>query len=90
MRKIRQLWGQDISLGELFKQVFPEILKQMPQEQAERLYHSNMSWETFKSPDADAYLKSIKVTVDIGPWHTAEPKYDTFILAMGMKLQSLP
>ena len=91
IERIRQLWDQDISLGELFEQVFPEILEQMPEDQVERLYDNRMCWHGFESPDLEHnYLKSIKVTVDIGPWHIAEPEYDTFTRMMAMKLKMLP
>ena len=80
---------QDISLGELFEQVFPDILEQMPADQVERLYHNNMCCKIFESPDADVHLKSVKLTVDIGPWHIAEPKYDTFTRMIAMKLKML-
>jgi len=90
MERMHQLWEQDISLGELFEQVFPEILEQMPEDQVARLYDNDMSWKIFEPPDADAYLKSIKVTVNIGPWHMAEPKYNTFTRMMAMKLKMLP
>lgn len=90
MERMRHFWGRDISLGELFEHVFPEILEQMPEDQVERLYDNNMCCKIFESSDADAYLKSIKVTVDIGPWHIAEPKYDTFTRMMAMKLKMLP
>lgn len=91
MERMRQFQGRDISLGELFEQVFPGILEQMPEDQVERLYDNDMCWHGFESPDLEHnYLKSIKVTVNIGPWHITEPKYDTFTLAMGMELQALP
>ena len=42
--KIKELWEQDITVGELLEQVFPEVLKGMPQNSRLHLLEGEVPW----------------------------------------------
>jgi hypothetical protein len=42
--RINELWGQDISVGEYFENVYPDELKAMPEPVKNDMYKQKMSW----------------------------------------------
>jgi hypothetical protein len=52
---MNQLVGQDLTIGEFYEKVFPEVLEDMPEEIAEHLYATKMIWpespEMTKAPN---------------------------------------
>ncbi len=44
LETIKQLWGQDITIGEFMEKVTPEVLEDMPEEIAEHFYKTKMIW----------------------------------------------
>ena len=43
---IRELCGTDVTVGEVLERVFPEVLEDMPDYLAERMYATTMEWPT--------------------------------------------
>ena len=54
---LRQLWGQDVSMGQVLEQVFPQALEGKSKDQVERLYEIKMVWP---DPEGD-YPQSVKL-----------------------------
>ena len=48
--KIKELWGKDITLGEVLGQAFPEVLEGMPQNHA-HMFEGKMPWAHMRSKD---------------------------------------
>jgi|GEM_PF-2188341 hypothetical protein len=86
---LRGLRGKDISVGEVFEQVFPKTLEVMPAKQVERLYATKMNWDGFDDESPDHCLKCVKVSVFIGPPWQKSAERDTFTSIIGSKLAHL-
>ena len=52
--KINQLWGKDISVGEYYAQVEPEMLVGMPDDSKRHSTKSNGSGRDFRNPDGQS------------------------------------
>jgi hypothetical protein len=47
---IRQLWGQNITIGEYMEKVMPEVLVDKPEELVKHLYATKMGWPDIPKP----------------------------------------
>jgi len=59
--KINELWGKDITAGEYFTQVHPELLVDMPDEIREKLFKKKWVWP--ESPNEDSITKANSLLV---------------------------
>ncbi len=69
---IRQLWGQNITIGEYMEKVIPEVLEDMPEETVEYLYATRMTWQDPSEVDRHSTImtrafKSFFESTDVQP-----------------------
>gem|GEM_PF-3338097 len=50
LEKIKQLWGEDITLGQFYEQVFPEALEKIPKDIVDHLYTVKKGWTDPSGP----------------------------------------
>ena len=57
---MNQLEGQDITIGEFYEKVFPEVLEDMPEEIAKNLYATKMIWpDPYMPPKGEDYSQTV-------------------------------
>jgi len=62
---IRELWGTDVTVGEVLEQVFPEVLEDMPKYLVERMYATNMEWPTTEKNDPSSFFNWVWYLISV-------------------------
>ena len=64
VKAINDLWGKDITIGEYFEKVHPEILKDMPDSAKADIYKHKMTWGKSKTDASKVFDKTTKALLN--------------------------